>query len=175
MRDGTTVERDGNDLVVSIPMTLARGSGRKGIIVPDGLAEDRSAGPARDALIDALARAHYWQGLIDEGRYRTVTELAEGLGMGRSYLGRVLRLTLLAPDIVEGIFRGAGVRGGGAGTVGDRCADGLGGAPGEEHFPLFYFFPCQSDMFSDVLLSFYFLRLKRRWRIILIGLLTHTY
>ena len=83
-------------------------SGRKRIVVPDGLVEDRSDGPARDAIVDVLAKAHYWQGLIDEGRYGTVTELAEGLGLDRSYVGRILRLTLLAPDIVVGILRGDG-------------------------------------------------------------------
>jgi len=46
--------------------------------------------------------------LIDEGRYGTATELAGGLGLDRSYVGRMLRLTLLAPDIVERVILGTG-------------------------------------------------------------------
>jgi len=106
MSDGATVERDGNDLVVRIPMKLKRRSGRKQIIVPDGLADDQPAARPQDALIDALARAHRWQELIDEGRYASTTELAEALKLDRSYVSRILRLTLLAPDIIETILRG---------------------------------------------------------------------
>jgi len=106
MRDGATVERDGNDLVVRIPMKLRRRSGRKQIIVPDGLADDESHAPPQDAMVAALARAHHWQELIDEGQYASITELAEALKLDRSYVGRILRLTLLAPDIIEAILRG---------------------------------------------------------------------
>jgi len=106
MRDSATVERDGNDLVVRIPMKLKRRSGRKQIIVPDGLDDAEPIAPPQDALIDALARAHHWQQLIDEGRYGSITDLAEALNLDRSYVGRILRLTLLAPDIIEAILRG---------------------------------------------------------------------
>lgn len=54
-------------------------------------------------LLTALARAFDWQELLDSGRYASITELAEALGLDRSYVGRILRLTLLAPDIVEAI------------------------------------------------------------------------
>ncbi len=50
--------------------------------------------------------AFHWQEIIDSGRYASVTELAEALGVDRSYVGRILRLALLAPDIVEAIVRG---------------------------------------------------------------------
>ena len=106
MRDGAIVEQDGNDLVVRIPMKLKRRSGRKQIIVPDGLGDDQPTAPPQDAIVDALARAHHWQELIDEGRYGSITELAEALKIDRSYVGRILRLTLLAPDIIEAILRG---------------------------------------------------------------------
>ena len=106
MRDGATVERNGNDLVVRIPMKLKRRSGRKQIIVPDGLAYDEPTAPPQDAIVDALTRAHHWQHLIDEGHYSSITELAEALKLDRSYVGRLLRLTLLAPDIIEAILRG---------------------------------------------------------------------
>jgi len=106
MSQRATVERDGNDLVVRIPMKLKRRSGRKQIIVPDGLSNDEPTAPPQDAIVDALARAHHWQQLIDEGHYSSITELSEALKLDRSYVGRILRLTLLAPDIIEAILRG---------------------------------------------------------------------
>ena len=54
----------------------------------------------------ALARAFYWQELIDKGKYSSVSELGEALGVDRSYAGRIMRLALLAPDVVELIVRG---------------------------------------------------------------------
>ena len=46
------------------------------------------------------------QELIDSGRYASITELAEALDVDRSYVCRIMRLALLAPDIVEAIVRG---------------------------------------------------------------------
>ena len=60
----------------------------------------------QEPLVTALARAFQWQELLDDGRHASITELAEGLGVDRSYVGRILRLTTLAPDIVEAIVRG---------------------------------------------------------------------
>ncbi len=54
----------------------------------------------------ALARAYHWQELLDAGRYASVSELARALDVDRSYVGRILRLALLAPDIVEAIVEG---------------------------------------------------------------------
>jgi hypothetical protein len=50
--------------------------------------------------------AHRWQRLLEEGRYASVSEMAAEERLDRGYLGRVLRLTLLAPDIVEAILDG---------------------------------------------------------------------
>jgi hypothetical protein len=59
-----------------------------------------------DALIRALARAHRSKRLLEECRYRSAGELAEAEGVTRSFVNRLLRLTLLAPDIVEAILEG---------------------------------------------------------------------
>ncbi|HUS16471.1 MAG TPA: hypothetical protein VM536_15850 [Chloroflexia bacterium] len=53
------------------------------------------------ALVKALARAFRYQRLLDEGRYASISEMAAGERIERGYLGSLLRLTLLAPDIVE--------------------------------------------------------------------------
>jgi hypothetical protein len=56
--------------------------------------------------LKALARAFRYQRLLDEGRYSSITEMAAVENIERGYLGSLLRLTLLAPDIVELIIDG---------------------------------------------------------------------
>jgi hypothetical protein len=58
------------------------------------------------APVKALARAFRYQRLLDEGRYASISEMAAAEKIERGYLGRLLRLTLLAPDIVEAILDG---------------------------------------------------------------------
>ena len=101
-----TVRRESETLVIRIPMELKRRGGRKEIIVPESLPGSLpSKSPTQEPLKTALARAFHWQELIDSGKYASVTELAEALGVDRSYVGRIIRLALLAPDIVEAIVR----------------------------------------------------------------------
>ncbi|MGZ8410373.1 MAG: hypothetical protein ACXWVS_10720, partial [Hyphomicrobium sp.] len=57
-------------------------------------------------LIRALARAHRWKRLLEEGRYGLTAEIADVEKIGRSFVNRLLRLTLLAPDIQEEILEG---------------------------------------------------------------------
>jgi ParB-like chromosome segregation protein Spo0J len=57
-------------------------------------------------LVKALARAHRWQRVLEEGRFGTLAEMADAERISRSYVSRILRLTLLAPDIVERILDG---------------------------------------------------------------------
>ena len=57
-------------------------------------------------LISALARAHQWKRMLENGRHVSVSELAVAEKLDRGYLGRILMLTLLAPDIVESILDG---------------------------------------------------------------------
>ena len=57
-------------------------------------------------LVKALARAWRWQRLLDRGVYGSVTEIAEAERISKSYVSRILRLALLAPDIVEAILGG---------------------------------------------------------------------
>ena len=61
---------------------------------------------ADPALVKALARAFQYQRLLDEGRYASISEMAAAERIDRGYLGRVLQLTLLAPDIVAAILDG---------------------------------------------------------------------
>lgn len=65
---------------------------------------------ADNTMVKALARAFRWKRMLEWGDYATIAELAEGEGIAYSYMTRVLRLTLLAPDIVEAILDGREVR-----------------------------------------------------------------
>ena len=57
-------------------------------------------------MVKALARAFRWRRMLDEGVHATLDDLARAKGIAPSYVSRVLRLTLLAPDIVEVILDG---------------------------------------------------------------------
>jgi hypothetical protein len=94
-------------ITVRVPMTIRQRGGRKLVVAPDGSpawAQQRAR--VDSTLIKALARAHRWKRMLDEGRYGSVSELATAEKLDRGYLGRILTLTLLAPDIVEAILDG---------------------------------------------------------------------
>jgi len=82
-------------------------SGRNLIVAPERTAAPIAARPqTRSALIKALAQAHRWQWMFDSGEHATVAELAAAERVNPSYASRVLRLTRLAPDLVEAILDG---------------------------------------------------------------------
>ena len=92
-------------LSVRVPFAVRKRGGRKLVITPDG--ETHRPRPRVDsALVKALARAHRWQRLLESGEAASITELAAAEKIDRSYLCRVHRLTLLAPEIVEAITDG---------------------------------------------------------------------
>jgi hypothetical protein len=94
-------------LGLRIPMCCQRRGGRKRIVAPDGSEIVRTSKPQPDGtLVKALARAWRWQRMLECGEYGTLAELADAERISRSYVCRVLRLTLLAPDIVERILDG---------------------------------------------------------------------
>lgn len=98
---------DAGALTVTVPMTFRKRGGRKLVIAPNG-ADAWALPRARidNTMVKALARAHRWKKQLDSGRLQTVQDLAETEKINPSYIARVLRLTLLAPDIVEAILDG---------------------------------------------------------------------
>jgi hypothetical protein len=98
-------------VTVMVPMTIRRRGGRKQIIGPDGApvrtgqespgVETTSGDPA---LVKALARAFRWRRMLEEGRYGSIRELADAEKIDTSHLARLLRLTLLAPNVVDAIL-----------------------------------------------------------------------
>jgi hypothetical protein len=95
-------------ITVRVPLAFRRQPGRKTVVMPVGR-EDSAAGvPTRadPALMKALARAFRYQRMLDQGRYGSIAEMAAAEKIERGYLGTLLRLTLMAPDIVEAIIDG---------------------------------------------------------------------
>ena len=99
---------DGRTITVRIPISFRRRGGRKLVLAPDGTSD---IGPAicrriDNAMVKAIARAFRWREMLEDGEYATIREIANAEKINESYVGRVLRLTLLAPDIVEAILNG---------------------------------------------------------------------
>ncbi len=92
-------------LTIRIPMTFRRQGGRKQIIIPDGLTEKPIPRPD-EALLKALVRAHRWKRMLESGKVQSIREIAEAEKLNGSYVSRIFRLTLLAPEIVEAILDG---------------------------------------------------------------------
>jgi hypothetical protein len=100
-----TVRRDGEAIVIDIPMTFRRRSGRKEIVLPEGA----TAGPPPrppSPLALAVARAFRWEEMIESGEAVSNSDLARRLKIDQSFIARTVRLASLAPDIVEAILDG---------------------------------------------------------------------
>ena len=105
--NGENWDFDGKTITARIPMTFARRGGRKVIVAPDGGDAWAPTKPRpHETLIRALARGHRWKRILEGGNYRSAGELADTEGVSRSFVNRLLRLTLLAPEIVEAILEG---------------------------------------------------------------------
>lgn len=100
-----TVSADGETITVHIPLTFRKRGGRKLVVTPDG-AEWAPRPRVDNAMVKALARAFRWRKMLDEGVHGTLDDLARTKGLAPSYVSGILRLTLLAPEIVESILDG---------------------------------------------------------------------
>lgn len=90
-------------ITLNVPFKLAKRGGRKEIVLPEGA----PPAPRTDnTLVNALARAFRWKRMLESGAFATTAELAARENIAPSYMTRILRLTLLAPDIVEAIMAG---------------------------------------------------------------------
>lgn len=90
-------------MTLHVPFRIVKRGGRKEMQLPDGAAQPRRTD---NTLVKALARAFRWKRMLESGEFATIAELAEREGIASSYMTRVLRMTLLAPDIVEAILDG---------------------------------------------------------------------
>jgi hypothetical protein len=92
---------------VTVPFAIRKRGGRKIVITPDGMtAAPTPRARVDSALLKALARGFRWRKLLETGDYATIEEIADAENINSSYVSRVLRMTLLAPEIVEEILAG---------------------------------------------------------------------
>jgi hypothetical protein len=103
------IRSDGRTITVRVPMSIRKRGGRKVVLVPDGTVGDTRklfCQQVDNAVVKGTARAFRWRELLESGRYATIVEIAADKQINESYVSRLLRLTLLAPDIIEAILAG---------------------------------------------------------------------
>ena len=91
-------------ITVRVPLTVRHRPGRRTIVTPGGIAPITTR--ADPALVKALGRAFRWKKMLENGRHASVSDIARAEKIDRTYVGDILRLTTLAPDIVEAIMDG---------------------------------------------------------------------
>jgi hypothetical protein len=99
---------DDRTVTVHIPISIRKHGGRKLVLAPDGARTPTAPASRRtdNAMIKAIARAFRWREMLENGSYATIAEIAAAEKINESYVGRILRLTLLAPDIVDAVLSG---------------------------------------------------------------------
>jgi len=95
-----------NTVTLHIPFTIRKYGGRKQVITPNGAPAAIEKPRVDSTLVKALARAFRWKKMLESGQFATITELAKHENLALTYMTRVLRLSLLAPEIVEMILDG---------------------------------------------------------------------
>ena len=93
-------------ITVRVPMTFRKRGGRKQVIAPNGETWLPPRARIDNTMVKALARGFRWRKMLETGMVATVTEIAAKERINPSYVSRVLRLTLLAPEIVEAVLDG---------------------------------------------------------------------
>ena len=94
-------------ITVLVPMIFRKRGGRKQVIAPDGHPSWALPRARIDnTMVKALARAFRWRRMLETSANVTIREIAAKEKINESYVSRVLRLTLLAPEIVEAILDG---------------------------------------------------------------------
>jgi hypothetical protein len=103
-----TIRRDGGKVVVSVPVRFYRRNGRQMILAECNESESDlgESGLPNNTLLIAIAKAYSWQDQLESGEFEDLEDIAKANGVDRSYVGRMLQLTSLAPDIVESILSG---------------------------------------------------------------------
>jgi hypothetical protein len=106
MTSTAKLSKANQSLIIRVPLAPKRRGGRKFVVGPGGIAWTGRRVIADNTIVKALGRAYRWKAMLESGDYGSVTELSRSEKINLSYLCRMLRLTLLAPDIVEALLDG---------------------------------------------------------------------
>lgn len=90
-------------VTLHVPFRIVKRGGRKEMQMPEGATQPRRTD---NTLVKALARAFRWKRMLESGEFASISELAEREGIAFTYMARLLRLSLLAPEIVDAIMEG---------------------------------------------------------------------
>lgn len=104
-REERRTNHDGT-INVHIPISFKRHGGRRYILAPDAIAEAYTPPKEYAPILKAVAQAFHWKEMIDNGEVSSAHDLATKIKVNESYMARVLRLSLLAPDIIEALVEG---------------------------------------------------------------------
>lgn len=97
---------DRKTLRIRVPMEFKKRGGRKLVITPANASWDPPTKQVDKTMVKAVARGFRWRCMLESGEYGSISELAKAEKINKSYMCRVLRLTTLAPDIVENVLNG---------------------------------------------------------------------
>jgi hypothetical protein len=90
-------------VTLHVPFRIVKRGGRKEMQMPESATQPRRTD---NTLVKALARAFRWKRMLESGEFASISELAEREGIAFTYMARLLRLSLLAPEIVDAIMDG---------------------------------------------------------------------
>ena len=104
LADGEHIEEDGQTVAVTVPVRAKFRGGAAAMREPVGSPQDA---PRPDmALIKAVARAHHWRKMLEDGEVASIGELARRVGQDRGHVGLTLNLAFLSPALTRAILRG---------------------------------------------------------------------
>ena len=102
-----SITKCNNNILISIPMKLKHNCGRKEVIIPEKINNNVPIkSPVQKQLTLAISKAFAWRNAIETGYYESIHDIADKLGVTSKYITREIKLTYLAPDIIEMIFNG---------------------------------------------------------------------
>ena len=90
-------------VTLHVPFRVVKRGGRKEMQMPEGATQPRRTD---NALVKALARAFRWKRMLESGEFASISELAEKEGIAFTYMARLMRLSLLSPELVDAVMDG---------------------------------------------------------------------
>ena len=89
---------ESTDQSTFVPLNLKRRAGR---LIAD------SGAPVHDVnILNVVGRGFFWQELLDTGVYANGSDIAKVEGVTPSTVNRLVRMGLLAPDLIEELMAG---------------------------------------------------------------------